>query len=273
MGLISDYSSWLVMGVHQILAGAQQFAPLAVLWGSGSLKLEENGYIPHLRAVYLILNLVIGLTLWFIRQKIEKEHPQHPENEKDKASIKAKAAIVSMPEVKQMGQVVKPARSVTVREHDLEVWTEQIRQFAMNVVMLSFIHYKWEATLPIMLQSVTGPLQFLCSPLFQAYILGPVFGSYPGGLLTKEEETGVVKAPESIDELVERRPFPAPKSMFGDLANQWKELKNVGEEGIDKKEVGTKKSVSSDAKQGEETEMMDKADSPATRARKQMKRK
>ena len=103
------------------------------------------------------------------------------------------------------------------QEHDLEAFNEEAKKFGMNVVMLGVIHYQWEALLPIMLHCVTGPLAFICSPLCQCFILGGFNGFYPGALLSKDEEKalrmGTPITLPTVEELVNRRPFPAAKSM------------------------------------------------------------
>merc|ERR1711924_513902 len=93
---------------------------------------------------------------------------------------------IKIPEVKQLGQVVSPAKEQTAKEYDMEKWKEAMKQPAIGFVICGGIYYKWRTLYPLALQLLMTPMQLYEAPLTQIHLLG------------KEKS----------------RPFPAP-SMFG----------------------------------------------------------
>merc|ERR1711972_864385 len=78
---------------------------------------------------------------------------------------------ISIPEVKQMGQVVTPATEQTAKEYDTTKLKEQAKQAVMGFVILGGVYYKWEHMMPLVLQILMTPLQLYESPLFQLHFL------------------------------------------------------------------------------------------------------
>lgn len=76
-----------------------------------------------------------------------------------------------------------------VYEYDLEQWNSNLKGSLIQLCILGFIHYKWQAAIPLLSQLILGPTKLYSSELFQSYVLGAKI----------------------------ERPFPAPKSPFGDL--------------------------------------------------------
>lgn len=48
---------------------------------------------------------------------------------------------------------------------------ELIKSTAMSVVIIGVIHYKWEAVVPLVTQSILGPYKLFGNNLFKSHIL------------------------------------------------------------------------------------------------------
>merc|ERR1711879_325826 len=93
---------------------------------------------------------------------------------------------IKIPEVKQMGQVVAPAKEQTSKEYDMEKLMEAVKQPVMGFLILGGIYYKWGSLFPLVMQILMTPLQLYEAPLTKIHLLGKP----------------------------QKRPFPVP-SMFG----------------------------------------------------------
>merc|ERR1712194_788002 len=76
-----------------------------------------------------------------------------------------------IPEVKQLGQVVAPAKEQTPKEYDMDKFYEQAKQAVMGFCILGGVYYKWQYLMPLVLQVLMTPMQLFESPLFQLHIL------------------------------------------------------------------------------------------------------
>lgn len=212
----------------------QMFLPMAILWGCQKYQIEESGYINHIRAVYLLVNLVSLGLLGYITYRIRAgpgalvELPV-VETEKDDASggkkVDKKSAatgkkdvgttssstattsvptsldeygrpLVTVSAVVVMGQERTSAKTVTVAEYDAQQVWEEVKKIGMGLGILCCIHCYWGVMMPLILQSVMVPLQMVQAPLFEIYLLGK-----------KDVE----------------RPFRAAPSPFAEVAERWKE--------------------------------------------------
>jgi hypothetical protein len=60
----------------------------------------------------------------------------------------------------------------TVLEYDLRQARSMQSGLVMNMLFMWFLHFKMEQVQPLLIQSVTGFVQMIYSPLFQAYVMG-----------------------------------------------------------------------------------------------------
>merc|ERR1719399_1952908 len=74
---------------------------------------------------------------------------------------------IKIPEVKQFGQVVAPAKEQTTKEYDMEKLKEAVKQPLMGFVILGGIYYKWGHLMPLILQILMTPMQLYEAPLTQ----------------------------------------------------------------------------------------------------------
>merc|ERR1712032_1253533 len=79
---------------------------------------------------------------------------------------------IKIPEVKQMGQVVAPAKEQTTKEYDMAQWKEAVKQPLIGCVILGGIYYKWGSIMPIVLQMLMTPMTLYEAPLTQIHLLG-----------------------------------------------------------------------------------------------------
>merc|ERR1719310_2715183 len=134
-----------------------QLLPMAVMFGLQKFNLEEMGYVRHAEAAYVIVQLLCLALLGLVYQRIQAE----PDT----------GAKLKIPEVKQLGQVVKPAVVQTPKEYDMEKFSEQAKQLAMGACILGGVYYKWGYLMPLVLRVLMTPCQLYESPLFQLHAL------------------------------------------------------------------------------------------------------
>ena len=138
----------------------KSFATLPIILGVQSLKLETTLGTDTLRIAYGSAQLLVLVMLAFVYLRL----PAAAGGDGD--------ATIKVPEKKQFGQVVKPAEELTVREYDMSQLKEKVREVVMGSLVLGFIHYKWETTLPLIIQTALAPINILTSPLVIVHIFG-----------------------------------------------------------------------------------------------------
>lgn len=80
-------------------------------------------------------------------------------------------------------------KEMTEKEYDLEQWQGLLKNTAIQLAIMLFLHYKWAVTVPLLTQLVLSPIKMYTNELVQAY-----FFNVPTV-----------------------RPFPVPPSPFGQL--------------------------------------------------------
>merc|ERR1712167_70797 len=103
----------------------------------GYARFVEVGYV----VVQLICFVVLYLTYDRINQMVD-----------DGCKIK-------IPEVKQMGQVVTPAKEQTAKEYDMDQLKEAVKQPLIGFLILGGIYYKWGSLFPLVMQMLMTPMQ------------------------------------------------------------------------------------------------------------------
>lgn len=61
---------------------------------------------------------------------------------------------------------------MTAQQYDLHELRKVAQQTLLTLCIISFLHFKWELTAPLCMQSVMTPKVLLSSPLFKGYFLG-----------------------------------------------------------------------------------------------------
>lgn len=134
-----------------------QILPMVVMLGLQKYDLGEMGYKRQVEVLFVIVQLVcIGL-IFYMKKAIDTMKDDGPK--------------LKIPEQKQLGQVVAPAKEESEKEYDTGKWNEQVKQQVMGFVILGGVYYKWEYLMPLVLQVLMTPCQLYESPLFQIHIM------------------------------------------------------------------------------------------------------
>merc|ERR1712050_391193 len=88
-----------------------QLAPLVVMLGMGKVDLDEMGYRRHAEFLFVLVQLVCLAVIAMMHKRI--------------SAMPEDGAKIHITEVKQMGQVVAPAKDQTAREYDVSKLKEQ----------------------------------------------------------------------------------------------------------------------------------------------------
>jgi len=135
-----------------------QIVPMVAMMGLQKFNIEEMGYTHHVEAAYVVVQVLCFTVLYLMYDRINK--------------MADDGKKIKIPEVKQMGQVVSPAKEQTTKEYDMEKLKEAVKQPLMGFVILGGIYYKWGSVMPLVMQVLMTPMQLYESPLFQIHLLG-----------------------------------------------------------------------------------------------------
>jgi len=169
-----------------------QILPMVAMFALQKYDLDQMGYRHHVEVAYVVIQVACLIALLFVRQKIT-------EKADDGKKIK-------IPEVKQFGQVVTPAKEQTTKEYDLEQLNQAVKQPLIGFLIVGGIYYKWESLFPLIMQVLMSPLQLYESPLFQIHLMGkkksrPFPAPNPFGMPTAPEPA----AADDDDAAVEKK--------------------------------------------------------------------
>lgn len=100
---------------------------------------------------------------------------------------------IKIPEKKHLGTVMKEAHEQTVREYDMSVWEEKIKQYLVGFWIVAGLYYKWEMYTPIIFAVCMVPAMWYEEPLFQVHLRGKEidrpFPSQSFGFMVEKENT------------------------------------------------------------------------------------
>eukprot|EP00427_Karlodinium_veneficum_P025129 CAMPEP_0169119102 /NCGR_PEP_ID=MMETSP1015-20121227/31364_1 /TAXON_ID=342587 /ORGANISM="Karlodinium micrum, Strain CCMP2283" /LENGTH=229 /DNA_ID=CAMNT_0009181933 /DNA_START=71 /DNA_END=760 /DNA_ORIENTATION=+ len=133
-------------------------APMVAMLALQKYDLEQLGYVRHVEVAFCIVQVLCFSVLYMTYMKIKARVD-------DGKKIK-------IPEVKQFGQVVAPAKEQTTKEYDMEKMMEAVKQPVIGALVLGGIYYKWGSLMPLVLQLIMTPTQLYEAPLTQIYFFG-----------------------------------------------------------------------------------------------------
>eukprot|EP00929_Paragymnodinium_shiwhaense_P097941 TRINITY_DN594_c0_g1_i1.p1 TRINITY_DN594_c0_g1~~TRINITY_DN594_c0_g1_i1.p1 ORF type:complete len:262 (+),score=82.86 TRINITY_DN594_c0_g1_i1:71-787(+) len=162
-----------------------QLAPMGVMFALQKFNLEELGYVRHAEAAYLLVQVLCLGLLGLVYQRIQ--------------AMPESGTKLKIPEVKQLGQVVKPAIEQTPKQYDMDKFMEQAKQLVMGAVILGGVYYKWGYLMPLVLQVIMTPMQLYESPLFQLHVMQAKDVTRP---FPQPNPFGLPSAPEAPAEAV-----------------------------------------------------------------------
>jgi len=160
-----------------------QIVPVVVVVGMQKYDPEALGYTRHVEIGYVVVQLLCFCVLYFIYDRIN-----NMKQEEDGITIQ-------IPEVKQMGQVVSPAKELTTKEYDKHMLKEAVKLPLGGFVILGGIYCKWGSLMPLVMQMLMTPMQLYEAPLTQIHLLGKV----------KQRPFGLLSAPEAEAPAVEEK--------------------------------------------------------------------
>eukprot|EP01123_Difflugia_compressa_P004132 TRINITY_DN15485_c0_g1_i1.p1 TRINITY_DN15485_c0_g1~~TRINITY_DN15485_c0_g1_i1.p1 ORF type:complete len:197 (-),score=46.45 TRINITY_DN15485_c0_g1_i1:43-633(-) len=142
------------------------------------------------RVSFVIAEVLGGLVLVYLRQQIIK-------NNDDRKIVEVK----KQPQFGQQPPAEAEMEIITVQEYDQRELKSQFNQLIMRVIIMSFLHFYFNLSVPLVIQLVSIPVSLYKSPLVKVYIFGAILN----------------------------RPFPQPPSPF-DMSAMMKDLKNPKED-------------------------------------------
>lgn len=165
-----------------------QIVPMVAMMGLQKYNLEEMGYVRHVEIGYIVIQVVCLGIMYLIYLSIGK--------------MEDDGVKIQIPEVKQMGQVVAPAKQQTAKEYDMDKLKEAVKQPLIGSLITAGIYYKWGSLMPLVMQVLMTPFTLYEGPLTQIHLMGKKMN----------------------------RPFPAPPGMFGMPSAPAPEPKAAGDE-------------------------------------------
>merc|ERR1719163_886981 len=126
--------------------------------GLQKYNLEEMGYTRYVEIAFCIVQVLCFGVLYLTYQKINM--------------MVDDGKKIKIPEVKQMGQVVAPAKEQTAKEYDMEKLKEALKQPVIGFLILGGIYYKWGSLMPLVMQMLMTPMTLYEAPLTQIHFKG-----------------------------------------------------------------------------------------------------
>jgi len=135
--------------------------PLVVVFVSKQIfDFENEEDVEFCRTVYMVMHGSVLCCLGYMYTK---------------AKANAQVGIVKTTEKAAFGAVEDEPdtpKEQSVAEYDVAQVFTQLQQLGLGMCITTFIAYKWNLAIPLVLQSVTNPLQMYQGNLFKVYILG-----------------------------------------------------------------------------------------------------
>ena len=100
----------------------------------------------------------------------------------------------------------------TVLEYDLKQAQSMQSGLLFNMAFMWFLHFKMQQIQPLMINTVTGLMNLVYSPLFQVYVLGrnlerpfknPAMQKYENAAMATVEDAANKESPSDVDESTE----------------------------------------------------------------------
>jgi hypothetical protein len=138
------------------------FLPIIVLMGWSKLEIdmsEGSDNLMYLRICFYTIATLCVCSVAYIRLTVS-----NLESKEDDEKI-----TVTTP--KSMGVEAK-VEELTVKEHDMKEVSKLVMGTLMPIVIISFLHFKWQYERPLVMQSVMMPFTLSDNKLFKIYILG-----------------------------------------------------------------------------------------------------
>lgn len=61
---------------------------------------------------------------------------------------------------------------MTIHDYDMKELSELIKGSIISILIMVAIHYKWEAVVPLVTQSILGPYRLIGNNLFKSHVIG-----------------------------------------------------------------------------------------------------
>ena len=138
------------------------FLPIIVLMGWSKLGIDASEGTPaqmYLRICFYTVATFCACSVAYIRLTV--------------SNLKSKAdeETITVTTPKSMGTEAK-VEELTVKEHDMKEVGKLVMGTLMPIVIISFLHFKWQYERPLVMQSVMMPFTLSDNKLFKIYILG-----------------------------------------------------------------------------------------------------
>jgi len=144
---------------------AKSLIPLVVLscWNFIASFLAEDTTTVIARLAFIVKNIGHGLVLFRIKQLVEQAQSEGELED---------TVEVTRQDWTDEGKMVNRKETITYGEYDLEqVWTT-VKQQGMQVGMVTFLHWYWGYTTPLVITSFMGVQQIMDFPLYKLYMSG-----------------------------------------------------------------------------------------------------
>ncbi|GLE04870.1 hypothetical protein PINS_up013851 [Pythium insidiosum] len=89
-----------------------------------------------------------------------------------KAKNNTEPGVVIVKEDLGFGQEGERDEKITVAEHDMRMCLKEIQRYAIGTAITIFIHVKWGFFPPLLIQTVTQPVNVAQSPIVKVTLLG-----------------------------------------------------------------------------------------------------
>jgi hypothetical protein len=133
-----------------------QFIPLVLLLGSRYYDFDQEPYVTYVLSVFVFFQVVQFIALGLVYFKLQ--------------AMSNGPKTVKVPEKKQFGNVIAPAKELSELEYDYEMFFEKLKTCFMGTIIMLFVFYKWGKALPLLLQGSLVPCHLYEGELYSIHL-------------------------------------------------------------------------------------------------------
>jgi len=129
---------------------------LPVMMVANKIDFTDPTNLMLVRGAYAAIQILLLALSYFVYRSIQKEN---------------NTTKIKVPPPPSSGQDA-PWETQTIKEYDMSKLQQYLQEMAVQMVIISFIHFQWDFVPPLFLQTVMNPVRFYKTKVIQVHLFG-----------------------------------------------------------------------------------------------------
>jgi len=129
---------------------------LPVMMVANKIDFTDPTNLMLVRGAFAAVQILLLSLSYFVYRSIQKEN---------------NTTKIKVPPSPSMGQDA-PWETQTIKEYDMSKLQQYLQEMAVQMVIISFIHFQWDFVPPLFLQTVMNPVRFYKTKVIQVHFFG-----------------------------------------------------------------------------------------------------